>query len=59
MSGPRAEGDGGFAIGDIDTLWRHADGREDHWLGRTCKIYTKLADGWKMITQLGAWDASG
>lgn len=51
-----AQGDGGFAIVDIDTLWRHADGREEHWLGRTCKIYTKRAGEWLMITQLGTWD---
>lgn len=50
------EGDGAFAIVDIDTLWRGADGREDHWLGRTCKLYSKVQGEWKMITQLGTWD---
>ena len=50
------EGDGGFALVDIDTLWRAADGGDNHWLGRTCKIYTLAADGWKMITQLGTYD---
>jgi len=50
------EGDGAFAVVDIDTLWRDAEGREDRWQGRTCKIYTLVADGWKMITQLGTYD---
>ena len=50
------EGDGALAIVDIDTLWRDADGRGDHWQGRTCKIYTLVAEEWKMITQLGTYD---
>ena len=50
------QGDGAFAIVDIDTLWRGADGREDRWLGRTCKLYSKVGGDWKMITQLGTWD---
>ncbi len=49
------EGDGALAVVDIDTLWRRADGSEDHWLGRTCKIYSKVAGEWKMITQLGTF----
>lgn len=49
-----AEGDGGFAVVDIDTLWRDAAGNDFHWLGRTCKIYTKLADGeWRLIAHHG------
>lgn len=47
------EGDGAFAVVDIDTLWRDREGNDFHWLGRTCKIYTKVADGWKMIAQTG------
>jgi ketosteroid isomerase-like protein len=50
------QGDGAFAIVDIDTLWRTADGREDHWYGRTCKIYSKVRGEWKMITQLGTFE---
>ena len=41
---------------DIDTLWRDRDGNDFHWSGRTCKIYTKIADGWKMISQVGTLD---
>jgi ketosteroid isomerase-like protein len=49
--------DAAFAIVDIDTLWRDRDGNDNHWKGRTCKIYTKLASGeWKMITQLGTFE---
>lgn len=51
------QGDGAFAIVDIDTLWRDRDGNESHWKGRTCKIYTKLPTGeWKMITQVGTYE---
>jgi ketosteroid isomerase-like protein len=49
------EGDGAFAIVDIDTLWRDSQGRENHWQGRTCKIYSKVKGAWKMITQLGTF----
>jgi len=53
-----AEEDGAFAVVDIDTLWRDADGHDFHWKGRTCKVYTRLRDGpeageWKMIAQWG------
>lgn len=47
------EGDGGFAVVDIDTLWRTPGGDDFRWMGRTCKIYTTIADGWKMIAQTG------
>jgi ketosteroid isomerase-like protein len=49
------QGDGAFAIVDIDTLWRDSEGREDHWYGRTCKIYSRVRGKWKMITQLGTF----
>jgi hypothetical protein len=51
-----AEADGAFAVVDIDTLWREkATGDEsNHWLGRTCKVYAHVADGWKMTMQTGA-----
>lgn len=51
-----AQRDGAFAVVDIDTLWRDHDGNDFHWLGRTCKVYTKLAGGWKMIFQVGVLD---
>ena len=47
--------DGGLAIVDIDTLWRHkTSAEEDQWFGRTCKLYALTADGWKMTSQVGA-----
>jgi len=50
------EGDGAFAVVDIDTLWRHKTTGEDfHWKGRVCKMYTKLSNGeWKFYFQTGA-----
>ncbi len=47
------EGDGAFAVVDIDTLWRGRDGTDNHWIGRTCKIYTLMGEQWKMIAQTG------
>lgn len=47
------EGDGAFAVVDIDTLWRDAEGNDFHWNGRTCKIYALVDEGWKMIAQTG------
>ena len=47
------EGDGAFAIVDIDTLWRDKHGNDFHWIGRACKIYTKVKEEWKMIAQTG------
>ena len=52
------EGDGAFAVVDIDTLWIDRDGNENHWKGRTCKVYTKTGDEWKMIMQTGVLDYS-
>jgi hypothetical protein len=50
-----AEGDGALAIVDIDTLWREdASGVDDHWLGRTCKLYSLVGGEWKMTAQVGA-----
>src|SRR5439155_775502 len=56
VGGLRAEGDGAIAVVDIDTLWRErATGDEsNHWLGRTCKVYALMPDGWKMTMQTGA-----
>ena len=48
------EGDGAFAVVDIDTLWRHKrTGTEQRWKGRTCKIYSKMGTEWKMVAQTG------
>ncbi len=50
------EEDGAFAVVDIDTLWRHkATGKDNHWKGRICKIFTKMPSGeWKFYFQTGA-----
>jgi len=51
------EGDGAFAVVDIDTLWRHRQtGQDFHWKGRVCKVYTRVASGWKCIMHTGALD---
>lgn len=47
------EGDGAFAVVDIDTLWRSRDGKDFHWKGRACKVYAKMNDGWKMTMHTG------
>lgn len=47
------EGDGAFAVIDIDTLWRDADGRDNHWLGRVCKVYARVGAEWKMTMHTG------
>jgi len=49
-----AEGDGAFAVVDVDTLWRNdKTGGESHWKGRACKGYTKTKNGWKLIMHTG------
>ena len=52
------EGDGAFAVVDIDTLWIDQNGKEHHWKARTCKIYAKISDEWKMTMQTGVLDYS-
>jgi len=47
------EGDGAFAVVDIDTLWLDSNGNENLWKGRVCKIYSKVQKEWKMIMQTG------
>ena len=54
-----AEGDGGFAVVDADTLWRDGYGRELHWYGRSCKIYTLVGDEWKLIAHTGLLEYPG
>jgi len=51
-----SEGDGGFAVVDVDTLWRDAAGRDFHWHGRACKIYTLVGGVWKLIAHTGLLD---
>lgn len=53
------EGDGAFAVVDVDTLWRDAGGREQHWKGRACKVYSKVGGGWKMTMHTGLLDYGG
>ncbi|MHA2200966.1 MAG: YybH family protein [Candidatus Thorarchaeota archaeon] len=50
------EGDGAFAVVDIDTLWRDKSGNDNHWKGRTCKVYTKVNGKWLMMMQTGVLD---
>lgn len=52
------EGDGAFAVVDVNTLWRSNSGDELHWDGRACKAYTLLNGEWKMISQVGLLDYS-
>ena len=52
------EGDGAFAVVDIDTLWIDGAGREHHWLGRVCKVYSKVGEEWKMTMHAGVLDYS-
>lgn len=49
-----AEQDAGFAVVDVDTLWRHRiTGAESRWLGRACKGYSRMPDGWRLIFHTG------
>ncbi len=51
------EGDGAFAVVDVDTLWRHKVTKElMHWNGRALKGYTKTAGGWKLVMHTGLLD---
>jgi ketosteroid isomerase-like protein len=48
------EGDGAYAVVDVDTLWRHREsGEVFHWSGRACKVYTKVGTDWKLISHTG------
>ena len=53
------EEDGAFAVVDVDTLWRDSEGREQHWKGRACKVYSKVGGGWKMTMHTGLLDYAG
>lgn len=51
------QGDGAFAVVDVDTLWRHKEtGKDFHWIGRACKGYTRIGDEWKLIYHTGLLD---
>lgn len=50
------EGDGAFAVVDVDTLWRHPSGREQNWKGRACKVYSRVNGEWKMTMHTGLLD---
>lgn len=52
------EGDGAFAVVDIDTLWIDREDRWNHWKGRVCKVYSRVGDEWKMTMQTGVLDYS-
>jgi len=47
------EGDGAFAVVDVDTLWRDPSGRDFHWKGRACKVYSRVGSEWKMTMHTG------
>jgi len=47
------QGDGAFAVVDIDTLWGRDKGDEMHWKGRVCKVYALVGDEWKMTMHTG------
>ena len=49
-----ADGDGGLAVVDTDTLWqKREDGTTMHWLGRTGKVYTLTHGEWKLVMHTG------
>ena len=51
------QGDGAFAVVDVDTLWRErVTGREFHWRGRACKGYSKVGGAWLLIFHTGLLD---
>jgi len=52
------QGDGAFAVVDIDTLWIDPAGNENHWLGRVCKVYSLVENEWKMTMHTGVLDYS-
>ena len=48
------EEDGAYAVVDIDTLWiEKASGKENHWKGRVCKVYSRVGDKWLMTMHTG------
>jgi ketosteroid isomerase-like protein len=47
------QGDGAFAVVDVDTLWRDRNGKDFHWKGRACKVYSRVGTDWKMTMHTG------
>jgi hypothetical protein len=48
------QGDGAFAVVDVDTLWRNRTTDQFfHWKGRACKVYTKVGERWLFLFQTG------
>jgi ketosteroid isomerase-like protein len=47
------EGDGAFAMVDIDTLWCDPEGNDRRWKGRVCKVYSKVGGEWKITMHTG------
>jgi ketosteroid isomerase-like protein len=48
------QGDGAFAVVDVDTLWRHRTTHQAfHWKGRACKVYSKVGERWLFLFQTG------
>jgi ketosteroid isomerase-like protein len=47
------QGDGAFAVVDVDTLWRDREGKDFHWKGRACKVYSRVGADWKMTMHTG------
>lgn len=48
------QADGGFAVVDVDTLWRNRRTSDPfHWKGRACKVYTKVGARWLFLFQTG------
>ena len=48
------QGDGAFAVVDVDTLWRNREDRAFvHWKGRACKGYAKVGTAWLLVYHTG------
>ncbi len=47
------QGDGAFAVVDVDTLWRDGNGKDFRWKGRACKVYSRMGAEWKMTMHTG------
>jgi len=46
--------DAAVVVVDIDTLWiDKKTGDENHWKGRTCKVYSLVGSEWKMTMHTG------
>lgn len=48
------QNDGALAVVDIDTLWVNREtGEENHWKGRTSKVYSLVGSEWRMTMHTG------